>query len=555
LWTEPDLASEFADLLAWRVAVSSRRGACVARAPRSNPLLDAVERIGNVLPEPSFLFVLGALVVMVLSAVAAGAGWTVEPLGVEAGAPPLVARSLLDADGLYYALSSMVDNFLAFPPLGIVLVAMFGIGLAERAGLVGAALRAILAIVPPGLLTPAMIFLGVQSSLGSDAGYLVLPPVAAALCHRAGRSPLVGIAAVFAGIGGGFNANLLVTSQDPLLAGLSTSAARTIDPTYAVGAPANWWFMIASTLLLTGVGWAVTSLVVEPRLALRDPDDGGPPRAGSDADALAPLTGSERRGLFWATALATLVLAMLIAATFVPGAPLDDALGRMAPVPGSARVGDQFDRWVEVIVPGLFLLFLLPGLAYGWITGSIRRGADVAKLMTEATAGMAPVIVLAFFAAQFIEYFKYSNLDKMLAYSGGAWLSEAQLSPLLLVVAFVLVTATFDVFVVSMSAKYAMFAPVFVPMFMVAGISPELTQCAYRIGDSVANLVTPLNPYLVILLVVMRRYAPRAGVGTLLATMLPYAIVFGVAWIGLLIVWIVLGAPLGPSSPLAYPSS
>jgi aminobenzoyl-glutamate transport protein len=246
---------------------------------------------------------------------------------------------------------------------------------------------------------------------------------------------------------------------------------------------------------------------------------------------------------------------MLIAATFVPGAPLDDALGRMAPVPGRARVGDQFDRWVEVIVPGLFLLFLLPGLAYGWITGSIRRGADVAKLMTEATAGMAPVIVLAFFAAQFIEYFKYSNLDKMLAYSGGAWLSEAQLSPLLLVVAFVLVTATFDVFVVSMSAKYAMFAPVFVPMFMVAGISPELTQCAYRIGDSVANLVTPLNPYLVILLVVMRRYAPRAGVGTLLATMLPYAIVFGVAWIGLLIVWIVLGAPLGPSSPLAYPSS
>jgi aminobenzoyl-glutamate transport protein len=255
-----------------------------------------------------------------------------------------------------------------------------------------------------------------------------------------------------------------------------------------------------------------------------------------------------------ATAIALAVVASAIVALAVPGAPLDDALGRMSSVPGVARRADQFDRWVESIVPLLFLAFLLPGLAYGWLTGVIRRGSDAARLLTEATSGMAPVIVLAFFAAQFIEYFKYSNLDKMLAYSGGAWLAAAPLPPALLLVAFVLVTATFDVFVVSMSAKYAMFAPVFVPMFMVAGISPELTQCAYRIGDSIGNLVTPLNPYLVILLVVMRRYAPRAGVGTLLAVMLPYAIVFGVTWIAFLIVWIGLGAPLGPSAPLWYPA-
>ncbi len=523
-------------------------------ARRSGRVLDAIERIGNVLPEPLFLFVLGAVTVMVVSAFAAGAGWQVEPVGAAAGASPLVARSLLSSDGLYYALTSMVDNFLAFPPLGIVLVAMLGIGLAERAGLVGVALRAILAVVPAPLLTPAMIFLGVQSSLGSDAGYLVLPPVAAALCHRAGRSPLIGIAAVFAGIGGGFNANLLVTSQDPLLAGLSTDAARAIDPAYAVGAPANWWFMVGSTVLLTAVGWAVTVLVVEPRLAERDEDDGGPPRGDANAGSIAPLGALERRGLLVATAIGLGVIAAAIAAASVTGAPLDDSLGRLSSVPGVARRADQFDRWVEAIVPLLFLAFLLPGLVYGWITGVIRRGADAARLLTDATAGTAPVIVLAFFAAQFIEYFRYSNLDKMLAYAGGAWLAEAQLPPTLLLVSFIVLTATFDIFVVSMSAKYAMFAPVFVPMFMVAGISPELTQCAYRIGDSVGNLVTPLNPYLVILLVVMRRYAPRAGVGTLLATMMPYAITFGVTWIAFLIVWIGLDAPLGPSGPLWYPA-
>jgi aminobenzoyl-glutamate transport protein len=250
--------------------------------------------------------------------------------------------------------------------------------------------------------------------------------------------------------------------------------------------------------------------------------------------------------------VAAAILAAALLATWLPGAPLDDRLGRLAAIPGVARGADLFDRWVEGLVPLLFLVFLIPGVTYGFVTGVVRATSDVTRLMVEATAGMAPVVVLAFFAAQFIEYFKFSNLDRMLASSGGAWLAAADLPPTLLLVTFVGLSAAFDLLVVSMSAKWAAFAPVFVPMFMVAGISPELTQCAYRIGDSVANLVTPLNPYVVLLLVATRRYAPRAGVGTLVAAMVPYAVAFAITWTALLVAWITLGIPLGPGARLWF---
>ena len=549
-----------------------------SRSPEaSGGLLDAIERIGNRLPDPTTLFALGALVVLVLSQVVASLDWTVEktvtrevrqtlvdPSGApvldpDSGEPrtqiardpatgqpllervrvPVRAVGMLDADGLYWTLRNLVTNFTAFPPLGVVLVGMLGIGLAERSGFIGALLKAVLLAVPPAWLTPTIFFVGVMSSMGLDAGYVVLPPLAAALYHAVGRSPLVGLAAVFAGVSAGFSANLFLTSLDPLLAEFSTASAKLVDPDYAVAATANWWFMIASTVLLTAAGWAVTAWWVEPRFAAKAPEDGGPPARDSGAADSHRLGAEERRGLIVATATGVLAVAIFAAAIWIPGAPLhgDDGV---------------FPRWVRVIVPLLFLGFALPGLAYGFSTRSLKSDKDVARMLGETMAGMGPYIVLAFFAAQFIAWFEHSGLGEMLAISGGELLARAGLPDALLVVGLIGVVMVGNLFIGSMSAKYAFFAPVFVPMLMQVGISPELTQVAYRVGDSVTNVITPLNPYVVILLVFMQRYVPRAGIGTLVSLMLPYTIVFAVLWTLLLVAWVSFGFELGPAGPLTY---
>jgi aminobenzoyl-glutamate transport protein len=540
-------------------------------------LLDAIERIGNGLPDPATLFMIGAALVMLLSQLAASLDWTVEKtvsqevrepvrdaagdivadpttgepltravIDTATGEPkrelatvPVRAVGLLSSEGLYWALRSMVKNFTDFPPLGVVLVAMLGIGLAEKTGFIGALLKATLLAVPPALLTPTIVFVGVMSSMGLDAGYVVLPPVAAALYQSLGRSPLVGIAAVFAGVSAGFGANLLPTSLDPLLARFTAASAQLLDPGYAVAATCNWWFMIVSTALLTAVGWAVTAWWIEPRFEGKPPEDGGATPGAADALASQRLNAREKRGLAIAVAVAAAALALFLAAALVPGAPLYGLDG-------------VFPRWVRVIVPLLFFGFLLPGLVYGLATGSVRSDKDVARILAETMAGMGPYIVLAFFAAQFIAYFAHSGLGEMLAISGGRALARAALPDTLLMQGFIGVVIAGNLFIGSMSAKYAFFAPVFVPMFMQVGISPELTQVAYRIGDSVSNVITPLNPYVVILLVFMQRHMARAGIGTLVALMLPYAFAFAVTWSLLLALWMWTGVELGPGGPLAY---
>ncbi|MBW2289351.1 MAG: AbgT family transporter [Deltaproteobacteria bacterium] len=429
-------------------------------ARRSTRLLDAIERIGNRLPAPATLFLIGAVLVMILSQVAASLDWTVEktisrevtqPVVDAAGQPLLDASgaqitravvdpatgapkrelavvrvravSLLTSEGIYWALRSMVTNFTAFPPLGVVLVAMLGIGLAEKSGFIGALLKATLLSVPPALLTPTVIFVGVMSSMGLDAGYVVLPPVAAALYQSVGRSPVVGIAAVFAGVSAGFGANLLPTSLDPLLANFTTASAQLIDPGYTVAATANWWFMIASTVLLTFVGWGVTALFVEPRFSGKGVEDGGAgPGAGAAADRR--LTRVEKRGLLLAILVAVAVCALCAAGALIPGAPL-------------YGVDGPFPRWVKVIVPLIFFAFLLPGLVYGLATGSLRSDKDVAATFGETMAGMGSYIVLAFFAAQFIAYFAHSGLGEMLAISGGRVLARAALPDALLMIGFI----------------------------------------------------------------------------------------------------------------------
>jgi aminobenzoyl-glutamate transport protein len=297
--------------------------------------------------------------------------------------------------------------------------------------------------------------------------------------------------------------------------------------------------MIASTALLTAVGWAVTALWVEPRFAGKPPELGGArPRSRAEL-AGERLTGAEKRGLALAVAVAATALGIFALAAWVPGAPLHGMDG-------------AFPRWVHVIVPLLFIGFLLPGLAYGLATGSIGSDKDVARIMGETMAGMGPYIVLAFFAAQFIAWFAHSGLGEMLAITGGRALASAGLPDALLMQGFIAVVIVGNLFIGSMSAKYAFFAPVFVPMLMQVGVSPELTQAAYRVGDSVSNVITPLNPYMVILLVFLQRYMPSGGIGTLVALMLPYAAVFAAVWSGLLALWMALGVPLGPEGLLLY---
>ncbi|MBK9119573.1 MAG: AbgT family transporter [Phycisphaerales bacterium] len=595
-----------------------------AKSPGDGPgprrgLLDWIEWIGNKLPDPTMLFLGGAAVVMLLSAVAAQLDWSVQPrvyratfdlvlaedgtprIDEETGAPrirlradeqgrpileltadlrrvepqflpaehadavapprrdaagePIVVltgesgdaeaarpRSLLTSDGLFWCLKNMVPNFMNFPPLGVVLVGMLGIGVAEKTGLLAAALKAFVQLVPGPLLTPAMIFLGVMSSLGVDAGYVVLPPLAAALYLSVGRSPLVGVAAVFAGVSAGFNANLVVTGLDPMLAGFTTMGARVFDAGYEVAPTCNWWFMIASTFVITAAGWAVTAWIVDRRFRDKSPEDGGPRRMSAAEVAEARhISSREAQGLLWAGLVLAVLVTGIITLSVWPQSPLYGVDSQ-----------NNFPRWVAVIVPLIFLSFLLPGVVFGAVVGKVRSGRDLAGLMHESMSGMAPIIVLAFFAAQFIEYFRYSQLDRMLALAGGQWLAAAALPSASLIVAFVLVTALFNLFVGSMSAKYAMFAPVFVPMFMMVGISPELTQAAYRIGDSATNVITPLNSYLVIVLVYMQRFVPKAGMGTLISMMLPYSVVFLVTWLLLLLVWLQFGWDLGWRGPLTY---
>jgi len=582
------------------------------RTPKGG-LLDLIEAVGNRLPDPSTLFLLGTVLVMVLSAIAVATGWSVEqqlpqqvmvteigPDGTEITRPQVdaegntivewvptgatfEAKSLLTGDGLYWAIRSVVDNFMGFAPLGVVLVGMLGIGVAERTGLMAVLLKGFMLLVPNTLLTPAMVFIGIMSSIATDAGYVVLPPLAALLYKSVGRSPLAGLAAVFAGVSAGFNANLLVTGLDPMLAELSTQGAIVLDATYAVAATCNLWFMIASTFIITGTGWAISSLFVERRLSRKSPEEGGPVPAHEIDASEREITDVEKRGLRVAGLVAAVMIAIVFACILIPGAPLHDTsipdpaapagsgatilVDRLdVPVeeaPPGAIVHDgvvwekrfpPFWRWVNAIVPILFLMFIVPGIAFGLATGKLRSDKDVAKLLVESMAAMGPIIVLAFFAAQFIEHFKYSGLDKMLALAGGQALGQAGLPTWLLLVAFILVTMVFNLFVGSMSAKYTMFAPIFIPMFMMVSISPELTQAAYRIGDSVTNIITPLNAYLVIILVFMKQYVPKAGMGTLISTMLPYTIGFTIVWMIMIVAWQLLGIPLGPgdTGPLTY---
>lgn len=494
-------------------------------------LLDFVERAGNKLPDPLTLFFIFSVIVVLVSFVLSLLGVSVVHPGT---GQVIEVQNLLTAANIRKMFTEMVNNFTGFRPLGLVLVTMIGIGVAERGGLITAALKRLVTVVPPVLLPATLVFAGIMSNMAADAGYVVLTPLGAVLFAAFGRHPIAGLAAAFAGVSGGFSANLLLTSLDPLLSGISTEAAKIVDPSYVVQPTANYYFMIVSTIVITIVGTWVTTRVVEPRLgAWVRPQD------MTHESSLGTLSEKEISALKiagWVFVLCMIFVAIM--AVPEKGVLRDDKGG--------------LEPFYHALVPIIMLVFLICGVTYGVVAGTIKSDKDVANMASDSMASMGAYIILAFIAAQFVAYFAWSNIGMALAVSGANTLKSIGLAGAPLLIGFIIVSALINIFIGSASAKWAVMGPVFIPMLMLMGYSPELTQNAYRIGDSITNIITPLLPYFPIIIAFARKYQPQTGIGTMISVMLPYSVAFGVVWVLLFVIWYALGVPLGPDVPLVY---
>ena len=505
--------------------------------------LGAIETVGNKLPDPAVLFFLLMLLVWVLSAI-------LSPIQFDAVHPStgeaIQVVNQLSGGEMANFLVNMVQVFVNFAPLGIVLVALLGVGVAEHTGFINAGLRRLLGWTSVRLLTPMVILVAIISHTAADAGYVVVIPLGAVMFYAAGRHPLAGIAAAFAGVSGGFSANFIPSAIDPMLAGITEAAGQVLDPNLYVNPLANWFFMAASSIVVIGVGWWLTDKVVEPRLIKDTPVDGDM----SEMPTMEGLTPAESRGLFWATAGIVISLALLTIAVLVPDSPLRDPNPDLAFHESITSFGAPLMR---SIVPLIFILFLIPGIIYGYVAGTIDTHKDIIKGMTKAMESMGYYIVMAFFAAQFIAAFSASNLGILLAVNGAEFLQALNLPAQLTIVGIVALTMFVNLFVGSASAKWLIIAPIFVPMLMQLGISPELTQAAYRVGDSTSNILTPLLPYFPLVVVFCKKYFREAGIGTLISMMLPYAVALSIIWTAFLLLYWALGLPLGLQASYTYP--
>lgn len=493
--------------------------------------LSIIEKVGNALPHPATLFAgFAALVVLMswvvaqfdISVVHPGTGETVQPF------------NLLSAKGLHMILEKMVVNFTGFAPLGTVLVALLGIGIAEGSGLIGTVLRLVVLSSPKRLLTFVIVFAGVISNTASEVGYVLLVPLAAVIFLAAGRHPLAGLAAAFAGVSGGYSANLLLGTIDPLLAGLSEEAARIIAPGYTVNPASNYYFMFVSTFLISILGTWVTEKVVVPRLGVYSGEE--------KPEEIRRLNTAEKKGLMYA------LVGFVLFTAFI--------LGGLLPADGYLRNPETGEilksPFMSGIVAFIFLSAALCGIAYGVGAGTFKSDSDVMKGMAKSMETLGSYIVLVFFAAQFVAYFNWTNLGLIVAIKGADLLKASGLNDFALMGSFIFVAAAINLVMGSASAKWAIMAPVFIPMFMLLGYSPEFTQVAYRIGDSVTNIISPMMSYFALIVAFIQRYDKKAGIGTVISTMLPYTIVFLLGWMLLFGVWIALELPIGPGAPLYF---
>lgn len=494
-------------------------------------ILNGIERVGNAIPNPALLFVALCVITLILSAVVSWAGISVPhpATGVE-----IKAVNLLSIEGLHKILTGLVTNFTGFAPLGTVLVALLGLAVAEASGLMNTTLRVLVMNSPKQLLTSVIVFAGVLSHIASDIGYVLLIPLSAMVFLAIGRHPLVGLAASFAGVSGGFSANFLLGPTDTLLAGMTQEAAQILDKGYMVTPAANYYFMAASAVLVVVLGTLVTEKIVAPRL--------GEYNGEMKAERLEKLTADEKRGL-WFTFVALLIFVGLILWGTVPA----DGFLR------DPKTGDFLKSpFLQGIVAVIFFGGVWLGLAYGIGARTFKSANDIIEAMEEAMRTMAVYLVLAFFAAQFVAFFNWSNLGLLLAVEGAELLKSLQLSGVTLIISFVVLSIVLDLFIGSASAKWAVMAPVFVPMLMLLGYSPELTQAAYRIGDSVCNIITPLMSYFPLIVAFAQKYDKKAGIGTIMSMMMPYSVTFFIGWTLFLIIWFWFDLPLGPGAQIYY---
>lgn len=495
-------------------------------------ILNWTERVGNALPHPATLFALFALTALVLSAVGYFLQWEVIHPGTKEIVRPV---NLLSHNGIHRILTEMVDNFTGFAPLGIVLVAMLGIGIAEQSGLINAVIRLLVLNASGRLLTFAIVFTGILSNVASDVGYVLLIPLAGVIFLAVGRHPVAGMAAAFAGVSGGFSANLVLGTVDPLLAGLSQEAAKIIDASYEVNPTANYFFMLASTFLIAFTGTLITEKIVEPRLGKYEGD------IKEKDSSFDKLSAKEKKGLLFSLLTFFCILVITLVGVIPENGFFRGSDGGLLSSP-----------LIQGVVAMLFITAGVMGLTYGFTTGVYKNDADVIKGMSTSMKTMSTYLVLVFFAAQFVAYFKWSNLGIIMAVKGAKFLMSANLGLIPLMILFILLAATINMLMGSASAKWAILAPIFVPMFMIMGYSPELSQVVYRIGDSVTNVISPMMSFFALIIAFVQKYDPKAGIGTIIAAMVPYSVAFLVVWILLLVVWLTLGIPLGPDAGIHY---
>lgn len=501
--------------------------------------LNGVENVGNRLPHPITMFALLAVAIVFISGICAALGVSatgevIDTKTLELGEQTISVISLMNREGMAYLLTHAVSNFTTFAPLGVVLVTMLGVGCAEGSGYLSALMKKAVSVTPAMIVTPMLVFLGVMSNVASDIGYVVLIPIGAVVFMAYGRHPMAGLAAAFAGVSGGFSANLLIGTLDPMLSGISTEASKMIDPGYVAEATANWYFMIVSTFLIVIIGTFVTDKIVEPRLSSHKHSD-------EDVATATALEPHERKALSLANWSLLLLVVLIAAAAFPQNSFLRNA------ETGSLMSDSPFMSGLIVLIA---LIFFIPSVVYGRVSGKYKNEKDVCSQLGENMSAMGSYIALSFVAAQFISYFNYTKIGTVLALKGAEFLGSAGVSGPVLMILFILLSAVINLLMGSASAKWTILAPVFVPMFMLLGYSPELTQVAYRIGDSSTNLITPLMSYFAMVVVFAKKYDEESGIGTLISTMLPYSMFFLIGWSVLLVVWMVLGLPLGPGAQL-----
>ncbi|MBV7299085.1 AbgT family transporter [Enterovibrio paralichthyis] len=497
--------------------------------------LNWIERAGNKIPDPALLFFYGLLIVWGLSAVLSQVDFgLIHPISGQA----VEINNLLTGTALANFLANMVTTFTSFAPMGIVLVAMLGVGVADASGFITTGLKKMLNVTPKKLLTPALILVAIVSHTAADAGYVLVIPLGGIIFHAAGRHPLVGIAAAFAGVSGGFSANFIPAGIDPLLAGFTQSAAQVLDKDYVVNPLANLYFTGLSSFLIVGIGWYVTEKIIEPRLSKMPIDDDAEKAPDLGSFTAIESKAFNRAGLAMLAGIALLIVA-LIPENSALRSPDGELTAFSAPL-------------MKSIVPLIFILFVIPGVVYGRVAGTFKTQGEIIKAMSTTMSTMGSYLVMSFFCAQFLAAFSQSNIGTLLALEGAAFLKALDMPGQLTIVGMILLTAFVNLLIGSASAKWALIGPILVPMLMALGISPELSQAAYRVGDSVSNIISPLMVFFPLVVVYCQRYVKSSGIGTLASMMMPYSIAMLIGWSLFLLAYWALGIPLGIQAPYTY---